>query len=113
LSLEDAGSSRANLLDRRSSLLTGQIEALREATRRAHERGIWQRRFWKHLIRDEEDYGRHAEYCHINPVKHALVAHVRDWPFSSFHRDVAASLFPQDWSGELETLGAHGNVTCV
>jgi len=33
---------------------------------------------------------------------------VRDWPFSSFHRDVAAGLFPQDWAGELETLGEFG-----
>ncbi len=34
------------------------------------ERGIWQRRFWEHLIRDEADYARHVEYCYINPVKH-------------------------------------------
>jgi hypothetical protein len=49
--------------------------------------------------------GRHVEYCYINPVKHGLVTRVRDWPFSSFHRDVAAGLFPQDWAGELQTLG--------
>jgi len=54
----------ANLLDRRSNLLTDQIEALRDATRRARgERGIWRRRFWEQLIRDEEDYGRHVEYA--------------------------------------------------
>ena len=138
-----------NLLDRRSSLLTDQIEALREATRRARERhpfhidafvvstrwrlikivfsksipkterlskvrrargerGLWQRRFWEHLIRDDEDYARHVEYCYINPVKHGLVTRVRDWPFSSFHPDVAAGLFPQDWAGEIETLGEFG-----
>jgi hypothetical protein len=27
---------------------------------------------------------------------------------SSFHRDVAAGLFPQDWAGEIETLGEFG-----
>jgi len=42
------------------------------------------------------------------PGKHGLVTRVRDWPFSSFHRDVAAGLFPQDWAGELETLGEFG-----
>ena len=52
------------------------------------ERGIWQRRFWEHLIRDDEDFRRHVEYCYFNPVKHGLVARVRDWPHSSFHRDV-------------------------
>jgi putative transposase len=60
------------------------------------ERGIWQRRFWEHLIRDEADYARHIEYCSINPLKHGLVARVRDWPHSSFHRDVRAGLFAED-----------------
>jgi len=72
------------------------------------ERGIWQRRFWEHLIRDESDYARHVEYCYINPVKHRLVARVCDWPHSSFHRDVRAGLFPADWGGSVETIGAFG-----
>jgi putative transposase len=48
------------------------------------------------LIRDQPDYARHVEYCHVNPLKHGLVARVRDWPHSSFHRDVRAGMFPQD-----------------
>jgi putative transposase len=72
------------------------------------ERGIWQRRFWEHLIRDDEDYRRHVEYCYINPVKHGRVSRVGDWPFSSFHRDVSAGLFPQDWAGEFDTVGEFG-----
>jgi putative transposase len=72
------------------------------------ERGIWQRRFWEHLIRDEGDYARHIEYCCINPVKHRLVARVRDWPHSSFHRDVRAGLFPADWAGDVEITGEFG-----
>ena len=50
-------------------------------------------------IRDERDFERHVDYIHFNPVKHGLVARVRDWPHSSFHRDVRAKLFPQDWAG--------------
>ena len=50
------------------------------------ERGIWQRRFWDHVIRDDGDYAAHVDYCHINPVKHGLVGRVSDWPYSSFHR---------------------------
>jgi putative transposase len=72
------------------------------------ERSIWQRRFWEHLIRDEADYARHVEYCYINPVKHRWVTRVRDWPYSSFHRDVRAGLFPIDWSGDAETIGEFG-----
>ena len=51
------------------------------------ERGLWQRRFWEHHIRGEEDLRAHLRYCWINPVKHGLVDHPRDWPFSSYHRD--------------------------
>ncbi len=65
------------------------------------ERGIWQRRFWEHLIRDDEDFRRHVEYCYFNPVKHGLVTRVCDWPHSSFHRDVQAGLFQLDWAGEV------------
>jgi putative transposase len=72
------------------------------------ERGIWQRRFWEHLIRDEADYARHVEYCYINPFKHGLVVRVCDWPHSSFHRDVRAGLVPADWAGENQTSGEFG-----
>jgi putative transposase len=73
-----------------------------------HERGIWQRRFWEHLIRDEGDYARHVEYCYINPVKHRLVGRVSDWPHSSFHRDVRAGIFPEDWAGDIAQEGMFG-----
>ena len=72
------------------------------------ERAIWQRRFWEHLIRDDEDFRRHVEYCYINPVKHGLVSRVRDWPHSSFHRDVRAGLFPEDWAGDVSAAGDFG-----
>lgn len=63
------------------------------------ERGIWQRRFWEHCIRDEEDYARHVDYIHWNPVKHGYVQRVADWPHSSFHRFVEKGVYPLDWGG--------------
>jgi putative transposase len=72
------------------------------------ERGIWQRRFWEHLIRDDGDYARHVEYCYINPVKHGLVGRVQDWLHSSFHRDVRRGLFPLDWAGDVDAGGEFG-----
>jgi putative transposase len=70
------------------------------------ERGIWQRRFWEHTIRDEADYVAHVDYVHVNPVKHKHVLRVADWPFSTFHRWVAAGHYPTDWACELEmTVG--------
>jgi REP-associated tyrosine transposase len=81
----------------------------RTAVRKArNERGIWQRRFWEHLIRNETDYARHVEYCYINPVKHGLVTRVCDWPHSSFHRDVERGIFPLDWAGDVAAPGEFG-----
>jgi putative transposase len=50
------------------------------------ERGIWQRRFWEHTIRDDRDLSNHIDYVHFNPVKHGYVKNVTDWPHSSVHR---------------------------
>ncbi|MBL4806547.1 MAG: transposase [Rhodobacteraceae bacterium] len=61
------------------------------------EKGIWQRRFWEHCIRDDEDYSVHLEYCWSNPIKHGLVEYAKDWPYSSFHRDVIRKIVPEDW----------------
>ena len=83
-------------------------ERLSEVRKARGERGIWQRRFWEHLIRDEADYARHVEYCYINPVKHGLVTKVRDWPHSSFHRDARAGIVPEDWAGTVDTIGEFG-----
>jgi putative transposase len=71
-----------------------------DSRRSRAERGIWQRRYWEHLIRDEADFARHVDYIHINPVKHGLVARVADWPHSSFHRFVQAGILPLDWAGD-------------
>ena len=61
------------------------------------ERGLWQRRYWAHLITDQDDFNNHMDYIHWNPVKHGLVENVADWPYSSFHRLVAQGIYPQDW----------------
>ncbi len=72
------------------------------------ERGIWQRRYWEHLIRDERDYASHMDYLHFNPVKHGHVARVSDWPYSSFHRAVRQGLYPADWGADhRDEGGAH------
>ena len=61
------------------------------------EKAVWQRRFWEHAIRDEEDWRRHVDYVHFNPVKHGLVSAARDWPYSSFRRSVDAGWYSLDW----------------
>ena len=70
------------------------------ASRRKHREGtIWQRRFWEHQIRDGNDYQRHVDYTHYNPVKHGWVKAVNDWPYSTFHRYVKHGIYPANWGG--------------
>lgn len=83
-----------------------QTEYRSAARLRRGERGIWQRRYWEHLIRDEADYRAHMDYVHINPVKHGHAKSVAEWPYSTFHRLVVAGIYPPDWAGGGEmTLG--------
>ncbi|MGQ0593818.1 MAG: REP-associated tyrosine transposase [Gammaproteobacteria bacterium] len=63
-------------------------ERLSSRRQAKHERGIWQRRFWEHAIRDQRDFDAHLDYIHFNPIKHGWVSRVADWPHSSFHRFV-------------------------
>ena len=74
-------------------------ERISNSRLRKQERGVWQRRFWEHAIRDEEDFNRHIDYIHINPVKHGYVQRAVDWQFSSFHRYVKLGILPADWAG--------------
>lgn len=66
------------------------------------ERGIWQRRFWEHTIRDERDLENHIAYIHCNPVKHGHAASPREWPHSSFHWFVRDGLLPTDWATDID-----------
>jgi putative transposase len=69
------------------------------------EKGIWQRRFWEHQIRDDLDLQRHVDYIYFNPVKHEYVKHPVEWPHSSFHRDVRNGLLKNDctYAGDDES----------
>ena len=73
------------------------VRASRESKR---ERGLWQRRYWEHLIRDEYDMQTHLDYIHYNPVKHGLVEKPGDWPYSSIHRYIRMGWLPAGWGAD-------------
>lgn len=66
---------------------------------RSHNRrrGVWQRRFWEHMIRDESDFQGHCDYIHYNPVKHGLAKCPHEWEYSSFHRFVREGIYNGNW----------------
>ena len=82
-------------------LAAGGREGYVSHSRTAHrERGMWQRRFWEHTYRGQNDLKRCVDYIHWNPIKHALAERVADYPWSSFHRYLGLGEYPTDWGGE-------------
>lgn len=69
---------------------------------------VWQKRFWEHTVRDEQDFARHVDYIHFNPVKHGYVSRAVDWPYSSFHRYVREGILQADWAVGGEVLEGVG-----
>lgn len=76
------------------------------------ERGIWQRRYWEHQVRNDADLTRHVDYIHHNPVKHGWVRRAVDWPHSTLHGYIAKGLLSWDWAAEVDDLGSHGERQC-
>ena len=64
---------------------------------RKAQQAIWQHRYWEHALRDQEDYNRHVEYIHYNPVKHGYVHRPFDWPYSSFRSYVTQGIYSEEW----------------
>ncbi len=72
------------------------------------ERGIFQRRFWEHQIRDQDDLNHHINYIHFNPVKHGYVLNPADWQFSSIHRYVREGKLDTNWATQIESKKSFG-----
>ncbi len=66
------------------------------------ESTVWQRRFWEHQIRNDEEYRAYIDYIHYNPVKHGYVGRALDWPYSTFHRYVKSGAYPEYRGGVID-----------
>ncbi len=73
------------------------VSPTNQSKRSKREKGIWQRRFWEHCIRDEADWRQHMDYIHYNPVKHGYCESPADWPHSSFNRSLHQGFYSPDW----------------
>ncbi len=95
-------SLRWSMIKRLVSKQIGEKYIIPQTTSRTKRREstIWQRRFWEHHIFSKADYDAHLNYCYMNPVKHGLVSTVKDWKYSTFHRDVNKGLYSIDWYTE-------------
>jgi len=57
-----------------------------------------------HRSRNQQDFNRHADYIHWNPVKHRWVRFVANWPHSSFHEYGRRWIYPADWGGGMDEI---------
>ncbi|MES2352898.1 MAG: transposase [Pseudomonadota bacterium] len=96
-------STRWMMIKRRVSLAWHanyyRTELMNESKRKHRESTLWQRRFWEHQLRDDDDFIRHVDYIHFNPVKHGYAKRVADWRYSTFHRYVRDGIYASDWGG--------------
>ena len=90
--------SRWRLIKGRFSRSVPAGEPISRSRARRGERGLWQRRYWEHAIRDDLDFERHVDYIHYNPVKHGHASAAVEWPSSSFRKFVAAGVYERDWA---------------
>ena len=101
-------STRWRLIKSNFSRGLPRLEPISSSRVKKGERGLWQRRYWEHRIRDEEDFRRHMDYIHINPLKHGYVNRVANWPFSTFSRYVRQGVYAVDWGVGIEVRGEFG-----
>ena len=90
-------STRWKEIKYRFSISYGGPLTVSESMKKKKEKGLWQRRFWEHSIRDQEDLNRHLDYIHYNPVKHGLAKRAIEWPHSSFKEFVEKGIYEEDW----------------
>ncbi len=79
-------------------LASGETVDRSDSARRHRELGVWQRRFWEHLVRDEGEKFAIRDYIHLNPVKHGYVNDPTEWPWSSVHRHLRQGWLSADWT---------------
>ena len=94
-------STRWGLIKAGFSRCLPKLERINKSRVTKGERGIWQRRYWEHVIRDDDDYARHVDYIHYNPVKHGYVTQPSDWPYSTIHRYIESGILDSKWAESI------------
>jgi len=79
----------------------GVDKTISKSRRSKRERNVWQRRFWEHTVRGQNDWNRHLDYIHYNPVKHGVSLMPEEWPYSSFGKWMNKGVYGKGW-GQVE-----------
>lgn len=72
------------------------------------ESDVWQRRFWEHTIKNENEFENFLNYIHYNPIKHGLVSCPHLWQYSSFKTYINKGVYEKNWAciceGKMATI---------
>ena len=86
-------SKRWRMLKSQFSSGFSKAEVCDPAKSKRREKGIWQRRFWEHHLRDDDDLAAHRYMILTAPVQARLVERPQQWPHSSVHRAIRLGQF--------------------
>lgn len=80
-----------------SQYFSNMFNAYTKAINKAYNRkgSLFQRPFQRKIIPSEEYFYQLVDYIHFNPIKHGFVNHIKDWPYSSYHRTNPHRPIPQ------------------
>jgi len=53
--------------------------------------------YWDRCLSNDEDFNAHCDYIHYNPVKHRLVQHPEDYPYSSYEIFLKRGYYEIGW----------------
>ena len=71
-------------------------QTLSQSERNRGDKGIWQRRYYDHIIRNENDFNKHLDYIHYNSMKHYNIL-PKNWKYSSFNKFVKNEYYDINW----------------
>ena len=100
---DDDYSSRLGVIKAKFSASSSNKSVLSNVRNRRRESENWQRRFWEHEVKSEDEATALADYIHFNPVKHGHVRCPHEWPWSSFHQWVERKWLEPDWGCRCRT----------
>ena len=83
------------------------VHRYKKAIGKKEQATLWQRRFWDHVIRNDEDLHRHMDYIHYNPVKHGCVSKPLDYKWSSFNTHVKMGNYAANWGTDTISETIH------
>ncbi len=64
---------------------------------------FWQKGFYDHIIRDQEDWNNHLDYIHLNAVRHRYTDKPESWRWSTYREWCKRGGYAEGWGWTLSS----------